>query len=304
MSSTTDTTSPPEPDLAVADPVAAPAASRPHWIDDWRPEDPEFWETTGKSIARRNLAFSILSEHIGFAVWSLWSVFVLFLGDDYGFTPAQKFLLTTVPTAVGAFLRLPYTFAVAKFGGRNWTIFSSALLLVPCVLAGIVLKPGVEFNTLLIVAAVAGVGGGNFSSSMANIDAYYPQRLKGWALGLNAGGGNLGVAAVQLVGLAVLATAGKDSPRVMLAVYIPLVVVATLCAALYMDNLTQRHQREAGHAGREPRPATRGSCRSSTSARSGRSSASASPSARCCRCSSPRRSTRPSRPRRSRSSGR
>ena len=238
MSSTTDTTSPPEPDLAVADPVAAPAAARPHWIDDWRPEDPEFWETTGKSIARRNLAFSILSEHIGFAVWSLWSVFVLFLGDDYGFTPAQKFLLTTVPTAVGAFLRLPYTFAVAKFGGRNWTIFSSALLLVPCVLAGIVLKPGVEFDTLLIVAAVAGVGGGNFSSSMANIDAFYPQRLKGWALGLNAGGGNLGVAAVQLVGLAVLATAGKDSPRVMLAVYIPLVIVATLCAALFMDNLT------------------------------------------------------------------
>ena len=240
MSTTTDTTSPPDADTLApaAATTTAPAAARPHWIDDWRPEDPEFWETTGKAIARRNLIFSILSEHIGFAVWSLWSVFVLFLGDDYGFTPAQKFLLTTVPTALGAFLRLPYTFAVAKFGGRNWTIFASALLLVPCVLAGLVLEPGVDFSTILIVAAVAGVGGGNFSSSMANIDSYYPQRLKGWALGLNAGGGNLGVAAVQLVGLAVLATAGKDSPRVMLAVYIPLVVVATLCAALFMDNLT------------------------------------------------------------------
>ena len=92
------------------------------------------------------------------------------------------------------------------------------------------LKPGVEFDTLLIVAAVAGVGGGNFSSSMANIDAFYPQRLKGWALGLNAGGGNLGVAAVQLVGLAVLATAGKEHPRLMLAVYIPLVIVSPPCA--------------------------------------------------------------------------
>ena len=94
---------------AAADAGEAAGAARSHWIDDWRPEDPEFWETTGKWIARRNLIFSILSEHIGFAVWSLWSVFVLFLGDDYGFTPAQKFLLTTVPTAVGAFLRLPYT---------------------------------------------------------------------------------------------------------------------------------------------------------------------------------------------------
>jgi NNP family nitrate/nitrite transporter-like MFS transporter len=115
------------------------------------------------------------------SVWSLWSVFVLFLGDDYGFTPEQKFLVTTVPTVVGAFLRLPYRFAVAKFGGRNWTIFSSLVLLIPCVLAGLVLEPGVEFNTLLIIAAVAGVGGGNFSSSMANIDSYYPHRLKGWA---------------------------------------------------------------------------------------------------------------------------
>jgi NNP family nitrate/nitrite transporter-like MFS transporter len=247
MSTTTEAIRPPDADLAVADPSLAPApAGGPHWIDDWRPEDPEFWETTGRSIARRNLIVSILSEHIGLSVWSLWSVFVLFLGDDYGFTPAQKFLLTTVPTAIGAFLRLPYTFAVAKFGGRNWTIFSSLVLLVPCVLAGLVLEPGVEFNTLLIVAAVAGVGGGNFSSSMANIDSYYPQRLKGWALGLNAGGGNLGVAAVQLVGLAVLATAGKDSPRMMLAVYIPLVVVATLCAALSMDNLTHATNEKRG----------------------------------------------------------
>ena len=92
---------------------------------------------------------------------------MLFLGEDYGFTPAQKFLLTTVPTALGAFLRLPYTFAVAKFGGRNWTIFASALLVVPCVAAGFVLHPGVSFNAMLAAAAVAGVGGGNFSSSMA-----------------------------------------------------------------------------------------------------------------------------------------
>ncbi len=223
-----------EPPAAV---VLAPPG-RSHWIDDWRPEDPVFWATTGATVARRNLIFSIFSEHIGFCVWSLWSVFVLFLGPEYGFDPGQKFLLTTLPTAVGAGLRIPYTLAVAKFGGRNWTVVSAALLLVPCVLAAAVLEPGVSFGTLLAVAALAGVGGGNFSSSMSNIDAFYPQRLKGWALGLNAGGGNIGVASVQLVGLLVLATAGAAHPRLILAVYIPLIVVATTCAALFMHNLT------------------------------------------------------------------
>jgi NNP family nitrate/nitrite transporter-like MFS transporter len=211
---------------------------RGHWIDDWRPEEPTFWAAGGDQVARRNLIFSIFSEHIGFSIWSLWSVFVLFLGPSYGLDPAQKFMLTAVPTAVGAVLRLPYSFAVTKFGGRNWTIFSALLLLVPCALAAIVLKPGVSFNTLLIVAAVAGVGGGNFASSMTNINAFYPDRLKGWALGLNAGGGNLGVPAVQLVALLVLATAGATHPRLILAIYMPLIVIAALGAALYMDNLT------------------------------------------------------------------
>jgi len=212
--------------------------ARRHWIDDWRPEDEAFWSRTGARVARRNLVFSILSEHIGFSVWSLWSVFVLFLGPKYHIDPAGKFLLTTLPTAVGAALRLPYTFAVTKFGGRNWTIVSAGLLLVPCLFAAAVLHPGVPYGLLLAAAAVAGVGGGNFASSMANINAFYPDRQKGWALGLNAGGGNIGVAAVQLVGLAVLVGAGAAHPRLVLAVYIPLVVLATAGAALFMDNLT------------------------------------------------------------------
>jgi MFS transporter, NNP family, nitrate/nitrite transporter len=207
------------------------------WIDDWRPEDGEFWKAIGKAVARRNLIYSVFSEHIGFSIWSIWSVLVLFLGKDYGFDPAEKFLLTAAPTLVGALLRLPYTFAVGKFGGRNWTIVAALLLLVPSIMIAIVLQPGVSFSTLLIVSLFAGVGGGNFASSMTNINGFYPARLKGWALGVNAGGGNLGVPAVQLVGLLVLATLGTQYPRTVVAIYMPLIILAAIGAVLKMDNL-------------------------------------------------------------------
>nr|WP_218105356.1 nitrate/nitrite transporter [Micromonospora rhizosphaerae] len=212
-------------------------AGRRQPITDWRPEDPEFWRTTGAPIARRNLYVSIFAEHVGFSVWSLWSVMVLFLGPQYGIDPAGKFLLTAVPAALGAVLRLPYTLAVARFGGRNWTIVSALMLLVPAVPMALVISPGVSYPTLLVLACLTGVGGGNFASSMANINLFYPERLKGRALGLNAGGGNLGVPAVQLVGLAVLATAGAAYPRLVPAVYLPLIVLAALAAARWLDNI-------------------------------------------------------------------
>jgi NNP family nitrate/nitrite transporter-like MFS transporter len=209
------------------------------WIEQWDPEDERFWnEGGGRRVALRNLVFSVMSEHIGFSIWSLWSVMVLFMGPEYHVDPAGKFFLVAMPTLVGGVLRVPYTFAVAKFGGRNWTIASALLLLIPTVTASFVMKPGVSYTTLMLVAALTGVGGGNFASSMTNINSFYPLREKGWALGLNAGGGNIGVAAIQLVGLLVIATAGATHPRVVLAVYIPLIVVAAALSALYMDNLT------------------------------------------------------------------
>jgi NNP family nitrate/nitrite transporter-like MFS transporter len=118
--------------------------------------------------------FSVLSEHIGFSVWTLWSVLVLFMGPEYGIDAAGKFFLVSVPTLVGAVLRLPYTFAVAKFGGRNWTIVSAALLLIPTILAAIVMHPGTSYTTFMVVACFAGLGGGNFASSMTNINAFFP----------------------------------------------------------------------------------------------------------------------------------
>jgi NNP family nitrate/nitrite transporter-like MFS transporter len=226
--------------------LAPPPAKRSRWIDDWDPENPAFWEATGKKVARRNLAFSIFSEHIGFSVWTMWASLVLFLGPAYGFTPADKFLLTTTPALVGCLVRIPYTFAVAKFGGRNWTVVSATLLLIPLIATLFVLEPGVSLRTLMIVGALAGVGGGNFASSMTNINAFYPDRLKGRALGLNAGGGNLGVAAVQLVALAVLATAGKTHPKTLVAIYLPLVVIAAVLAWAAMDNLSHMRNDKRG----------------------------------------------------------
>jgi NNP family nitrate/nitrite transporter-like MFS transporter len=228
----TATAGPPETGTARRSLVAG------RWIDHWEPEDESFWQRTGRKIANRNLLFSVLSEHIGFSVWTLWSVLVLFMGPEYGIDAAGKFFLVSVPTLVGAVLRLPYTFAVAKFGGRNWTIVSAALLLIPTILAAIVMHPGTSYTTFMIVAAIAGVGGGNFASSMTNINAFFPERYKGWALGLNAGGGNIGVPVIQLIALLIIATAGVGYPRIILAVYIPLIVVAAVLSALYMDNIS------------------------------------------------------------------
>ncbi|MFJ8056577.1 nitrate/nitrite transporter [Streptomyces sp. NPDC096142] len=206
------------------------------WIEHWDPEDETFWRETGEKVARRNLVFSVLSEHIGFSIWTLWSVLVLFMGPEYGLTPADKFLLTSMVTLVGAVVRVPYTFAVAVFGGRNWTIVSASLLLVPTVAAFAVMKPGTSFGTFLWIGLLAGIGGGNFASSMTNINAFFPLRKKGWALGLNAGGGNIGVPVIQLIALAIIGASG--GPRVLLGIYNPLILVAAVLAALFMDNLT------------------------------------------------------------------
>ncbi|MCX5199641.1 NarK/NasA family nitrate transporter [Streptomyces sp. NBC_00249] len=207
------------------------------WIEQWDPEDEVFWKETGERTARRNLLYSVLSEHIGFSIWSLWSVMVLFMGPAYGIDPAGKFFLIATATCVGALVRVPYTFAVARYGGRNWTVVSALLLLAPTVAALLVMEPGTSYATFVAVAALTGVGGGNFASSMTNINAFFPLRKKGWALGLNAGGGNIGVPVVQLAALLVIGTAGAGHPRLLLAAYLPLIVAAAALALVRMDNL-------------------------------------------------------------------
>jgi MFS transporter, NNP family, nitrate/nitrite transporter len=212
---------------------------RSHVLLDWDPEDPVAWEAGNNRIARRNLIWSVVAEHVGFSIWSIWSVMVLFMpASVYGFSAGDKFLLAATATLVGACLRFPYTFATARFGGRNWTMFSALVLLIPTIGTMLLLAhPGLPLWPYLVCAALAGLGGGNFASSMTNINAFYPQRLKGAALALNAGGGNLGVPVVQLVGLLVIATVGNRQPYWVCAIYLVLLAIAGIGAALFMDNL-------------------------------------------------------------------
>ncbi len=180
---------------------ASTSGSSPYTIDHWEPEDPAFWKTTGKKIATRNLVFSIFVEFLGFSVWQVWSAVAAQLPSvGYKFDVNQLFWLAAVPGLTGATLRIPYGLAVSIFGGRNWTLLSAALLLIPALGLSLAIQdPTTPFWLFLCLAFVAGFGGGNFASSMANIQFFYPQKEKGLALGLNAAGGNIGVSVVQFI---------------------------------------------------------------------------------------------------------
>lgn len=245
-----------------ATPAAASAVALTHrpgrWIDGWDPEDAKFWASEGRAVAHRNLRWSIFAEFLGFIVWQLWSIVVVMLpAAGFTLTSSELFWLISLPSLVGATLRFPYTFMVAVFGGRNWTIVSAALLLIPAVLLGIVVSnPETPFGVLLLVAALGGVGGGNFASSMANITYFFPQKEKGWALGLNAAGGNLGTSVAQFaVPVAVTIGAGATL-NIALAgwMWIPLILLAIWGAWKYMDNLSSAKADFAGSAAalREP----------------------------------------------------
>jgi NNP family nitrate/nitrite transporter-like MFS transporter len=247
------------PRLSDSSPSEQPRSGRgDHWIDHWEPDNEVFWEKTGRRIARRNLTVSIFTDHIGFCIWVIWTIVVINLAN-IGITMSlsEQFLLTLVPNLIGSLLRIPYTFAVPRFGGRAWTTFSAALLLLPALLLALVVPShwlvrqphGDQFWVLFVCAATAGVGGCIFSSSMANISFFYPEKQKGAALGLNAAGGNLGVATAQLLVPLVLiigvAAAAVKAPKhhVHMAyagvMWLPLIAIAAICAWFFMDSLSQ-----------------------------------------------------------------
>jgi MFS transporter, NNP family, nitrate/nitrite transporter len=181
---------------------AAPAAVAPaggRTLQTWLPEDPAFWKSSGEAIARRNLWVSVPCLFLAFAVWQAWSAIAVYLPQlGFAFTSDQLFWLAAAPALSGATLRVFYSFMVPVVGGRRWTALSTASLLIPAVGIGVAVQdPTTSYTTFLVLALLCGLGGGNFSSSMANISFFYPKAQKGTALGINAGLGNLGVSAVQ-----------------------------------------------------------------------------------------------------------
>jgi len=170
-------------------------------IADWRPEDSEFWESTGKKIAYRNLALSVPALLCGFAVWGMWGIItVQMLNLGFPFTQAELFTLTAIAGIAGATMRIPASFLIRVAGGRNTIFLTTAMLLAPAIGTGVVLQhkdwPLWAFQ---LMALWSGVGGGNFASSMSNISTFFPKRLQGTALGINAGIGNFGVTTMQIV---------------------------------------------------------------------------------------------------------
>lgn len=167
----------------------------------WTPEDKAFWEKEGEAIAKLNLWISVPALFLAFAVWQVWSVVAVSLpGLGFQYSTNQLFWLAAAPALSGATLRIFYSFMVPLVGGRRWTAISTASLLIPAIGIGIAVQdPATPYPTMLILALLCGLGGGNFSSSMANISYFFPKDRKGSALGVNAGLGNLGVSVVQFL---------------------------------------------------------------------------------------------------------
>ncbi|MFH5775625.1 nitrate/nitrite transporter [Paracoccus sp. NGMCC 1.201697] len=226
----------------------------PRVMQDWRPEDPEFWESTGKRIAKRNLWISIPALLLAFAVWMVWSVVIARLpAIGFNFTQDQLFWLAALPALSGATLRIFYSFMVPIFGGRLWTTISTASLLIPAMGIGYAVQnPETPYLIFVVLALLCGLGGGNFSSSMANIGFFFPRSEKGNAMALNAGLGNLGVSLMQFL-VPVVITAGvfgalggqpqqlTDGGQVWMQnagfVWVPFILMSTVAAWLGMNDI-------------------------------------------------------------------
>jgi NNP family nitrate/nitrite transporter-like MFS transporter len=178
-------------------------------VEDWRPEDEDFWKSTGHRIAHRNLWISIPCLLLAFSVWLVWSVVVAKLpAIGFKYSTDELFWLAALPGLSGATLRIFYSFMVPIFGGRMWTTLTTASLLIPALGIGYAVQdPNTPYFMFLILALLCGFGGGNFASSMANISFFFPKAQKGHALALNAGLGNAGVSVMQFV-IPLVITAG------------------------------------------------------------------------------------------------
>jgi len=223
-------------------------------LEDWRPDDEQFWAGEGRKIARRNLWISIPALLLAFSVWMVWSVVVAKLpAIGFEFTTDQLFWLAALPGLSGATLRIFYSFMVPIFGGRLWTTLTTASLLIPAFGIGYAVQdPSTPYLIFLVLALLCGLGGGNFASSMSNISFFFPKKEKGNALALNAGLGNLGVSVMQflvpvVITLGVFGVVGGepittgDGTKLWVQnagfIWVPFLIIATLAAWFGMNDI-------------------------------------------------------------------
>lgn len=244
----------------------------PVYLQHWEPEDPSFWQAQGKRVAARNLAISIPCLLCAFAVWSYWSIITVQMKNlGFPFTTEQLFALSAIAGLTGATLRIPNSFLVAVAGGRNAVAAGTALLLLPALGTGLALQNlDTRFEIFVLLAALSGIGGGNFASSMSNISLFFPRRMQGLALGLNAGLGNLGVSVMQFFLPLAMTTAlfgswggpGRPLPVSVSGieagtmvwiqnaglVWVPILAVLAVAAWVGMNNLPGADVRSTPHA--------------------------------------------------------
>lgn len=230
-----------------------------HTLEIWTPEDKAFWEREGDAVAKLNLWISVPALFLAFAIWQVWSVVAVSLPAlGFKYSTDQLFWLAAAPALSGATLRIFYSFMVPLVGGRRWTAVSTASLLVPALGIGFAVQDNTTpYTTMLVLALLCGFGGGNFSSSMANISFFFPKERKGSALGVNAGLGNLGVSVVQflsplVVTAGVLGIFGGAPQTIVKAghtsqvwmqnaafIWVPWIAVASIAAWFGMNDIAQ-----------------------------------------------------------------
>jgi len=234
-------------------------------IDKWDVEDDQFWESEGKSVATKNLWASIPALLLAFAVWIMWGMISTLMrknGFNFGMleglsegTPEYEAMLKeinslyyTLPAIAGlagATLRIPNSFLIAIAGGRNVIFLTTGLLLIPAIGTGFALSDvNTPYFTFAVMALLSGFGGGNFSSSMNNISYFFPKKMQGTSLGLNAGIGNLGVGTMQkvipwVIGMSLFSASGDTPVGIQNAawVWVPVLVASTLAAFFFMNNV-------------------------------------------------------------------
>ncbi|MGE0805445.1 MAG: NarK family nitrate/nitrite MFS transporter [Burkholderiaceae bacterium] len=228
-------------------------------LEIWTPEDKAFWEREGEAIAKLNLWISVPALFLAFAIWQVWSVVAVSLPAlGFRYTTNQLFWLAAAPALSGATLRIFYSFMVPLVGGRRWTAISTASLLVPALGIGFAVQDNTtSYPTMLTLALLCGLGGGNFSSSMANISFFFPKERKGSALGVNAGLGNMGVSVVQflsplVVTVGIFGIFGGDAQQIVKEgehvrvwtqnaafIWVPWIAVTSLAAWFGMNDLAE-----------------------------------------------------------------